>query len=346
MADKLLVTDHPLDRVIQIGNGKGGVGKTSLSANIAHEAARTGKRVLVVDLDPQGNMAEDLGYGVGDWDDEGEQLADALIEGRSLTPHSTGRDNLDVICGGANLRRAERELIVRSATGPDGTVDPETNNGHAFTALAGPLSQIAGDYDLVVLDSPPGFEGLLQAALGAARWLVVPAREDDSSLKGLGRIGEDWNEAQQRRHRVQFLAVVLFGTPTNASTKRAQAIEALQEVVPPGVVVAETVIRASTSAASSRYLGLTASEMAAAVAAKPQWFEIRRKKKSTFAPLPLPETPAIKEIGEDDVMRIVTATGGNVAALAEDYRQLTTEILDTIAQRQSDGLPTPATAGV
>lgn len=339
MADDIHVIEHPLDRVVQIANGKGGVGKTSLAANLAVEAARDGLQVLLIDMDPQGNLAEDLGYGPAEWDDDGANLAEALIEGSALTPRHSGREGLDVICGGTELRRAERHLVVNSAITHDGTVDPEHNNGLSYRALAYPLAQVAEQYDLVLLDSPPGFECLLQSALGAARWLVVPAKEDDSSLKGLSRIGQDFAAAVRASARIDFLAVVLFGTPSTATAKRAQAKERLAELVPEHTHLCQAVVRASTSAAAARYLGLSVSELSEAVAALPPWHEGLKRKGGGVAAkkektIPLPDTAALTELGHDEVLRVLRGTGGNLSHLAEDYDALAEELFNLINARE------------
>jgi len=86
-----------LDRVIAVINGKGGVLKTTLTANIGGMLASSGYRVLLVDLDPQGNLAEDLGYTASDRDDEGRALAQGLMFGGTIEPLSQIRPNLDVI---------------------------------------------------------------------------------------------------------------------------------------------------------------------------------------------------------------------------------------------------------
>jgi cellulose biosynthesis protein BcsQ len=353
MPDDIRVIDHPLDRVVQIANGKGGVGKTSLAANLAVEAAKDGLEVLLIDMDPQGNLAEDLGYGPAGWDDDGANLAEALISGGALEPNTSGRPGLDVVCGGTELRRAERHLVISTAVTHDGAVDAEHNNGAAYRALAYPLAQVAERYDLVLLDSPPGFECLLQSALGAARWLVVPAREDDSSLKGLSRIGQDFEAAVRAAARIDFLAVVLFGTPSTATAKRAQAKERLRELVPEHTALCDAVVRASTSAAAARYLGLAVSELSDAVTALPPWHEgLRRKggggakKKADPSPIPLPDTAALAELGQEEVLRVLRSTGGNLAHLAADYDALAEEIFTLINVREDAAAKQHAEAGV
>ena len=86
-------------RVVAIANGKGGVGKTSLTAGLAGLIAGAGYRVLTVDADPQGNLRRDLGYDSTD----GQSLASAIQSGTQLEPLRDVRPNLDCIPGGAAL---------------------------------------------------------------------------------------------------------------------------------------------------------------------------------------------------------------------------------------------------
>ena len=83
---------------VMVSNGKGGVLKTSLAANLSGLAATSGWRVLAVDLDPQGNLATDLG--VLDRSDGGEALLRAVAEGSALAPLKDVRPGLDLVAGG------------------------------------------------------------------------------------------------------------------------------------------------------------------------------------------------------------------------------------------------------
>src|SRR3954464_11757412 len=99
-----------LIRCIAFVNGKGGVGKTSLVANLAGLYAGGGYRVLVVDLDPQGNLGNDLGYlGAGRGDD-GEGLVSAVSTQHALLPMREERPNLDVVAGGSQLKELAEAL--------------------------------------------------------------------------------------------------------------------------------------------------------------------------------------------------------------------------------------------
>jgi len=87
-----------LGRVVAVVNGKGGVGKTTITANVGGLLASSGYRVLLVDLDPQGNLGEELGYTGHPSDDRGRALAQALVFGGSLVPEADVRQGLERIC--------------------------------------------------------------------------------------------------------------------------------------------------------------------------------------------------------------------------------------------------------
>ena len=177
------VLGESLMRVVTVANGKGGVGKTWTACNLAGLAAAAGWRVLLIDLDPQGNAGHLLGYRWEGESDDGQQVVDALMYGRPLTPPLTEvRPNLDVVPGGPVLDSLEDLLAGRIKRGH--TVDG---------VFAEALAPVAGEYDLIVLDTPPTRPLLLRLALAATRWIVVPTRPGRTSIEGLralaGEIG-------------------------------------------------------------------------------------------------------------------------------------------------------------
>ena len=96
-------------------NGKGGVGKTSLVANIAGLAAGSGWRVLAIDTDPQGNLARDLG--VLEQADDGANLRDAILARTPLAPLRAVRPGLDLAAGGRHLDSLVAEVQLMMARG-------------------------------------------------------------------------------------------------------------------------------------------------------------------------------------------------------------------------------------
>ena len=276
--------------VVAIANGKGGVGKTSIAANGAGTAAAGGWRVLAVDLDPQGNLARDLGY--HDRSDHGRALADAVEHAAPVVPMPDVRDRLDVIAGG----HATEEIEVRlRATGPE--------------ELARVITAAAGPYDLVLVDCPPATGILLDAALHAARWLLVPTRGDAASLDGLARVARRFASVREEANPdLELLGVVLFnfGVKDTATltAARGQVAADLAGAAP----VLTSFVRNSRKAPDDmRELGLTAIEYEETAATAPRWFVDRGAR------------------------RYSRSAGG----LAEDYAALTDEVLGLLLQPQA-----------
>lgn len=309
------MVDPRLTRVIAIMNGKGGVGKTSLAGNLAALTAAAGYRVLAVDLDPQGNLAEELGYVGSQADDGGAALTQAMQYGRQVTPVPLpDRPGLDVLPGGEFLEDLESVLAGRSSR--------STHRADPLSSLRVALAPVAGEYDLVLLDCPPGSPLLQTAALGAARWLIIPTRTDDSSRKGLVKVARRFADAQASGSAVELLGVVLFGVTTAAKKVRADARGDLERDLGEAAPVFSTVIRyAEAAAVEARRRGLPVHELEAAGLDAPTWYERLRN-------------PAMK----GDVVP------GSAASLAGDYAQLAEEILGEIQHRESETL-TGSTVG-
>lgn len=293
-----------LARVVAVMNGKGGVGKTSLAGNVGALTADAGYRVLLVDLDPQGNLAEELGYVGSAVDDGGEALAAAMAFSGQLMPQPV-RTNLDVLPGGEYLEDLENVLGTRS--------DRSSRRADAHTALARCLAGVAGEYDLVLLDCPPGSPALQTAALGAARWLLIPTRTDDSSRKGLLKVARRYVDARARGADVELLGVCLFGVTASAKKVRAEARADLERDLGEAAPVFETTIRyAEAAAVEARRRGVPVHDLEAAAMDGPRWFERLRNPSLT--------TPVVP---------------GSAASLASDYADLAGEILQTLRDRES-----------
>ena len=140
-----------IDRVVSLANGKGGVGKTTTAANVGGYVALAGSRVLMVDLDPQGDLARDLGYER----QGGRELFQALIAGTAPMILRNVRENLDVIPGGQDLEDIQGIMLSRSSRSDAGDF------GDMLYAVLAPL---ADDYDLILIDTPPGERILVEGA--------------------------------------------------------------------------------------------------------------------------------------------------------------------------------------
>ncbi len=158
-----------MTRIFCIANQKGGVGKTTTTVNLAAGLARVGQRVLVVDLDPQGNAT--MGSGV---DKRALALTvyDVLLESATLAEARTRSDKVgyDVLGANRELAGAEVELV-----------ELERRDRRLKEAIA----TVAPDYDFVLIDCPPSLSLLTLNGLCAAHGVVVPMQCEYFALEGL-----------------------------------------------------------------------------------------------------------------------------------------------------------------
>src|SRR5262249_12090349 len=152
-----------------------GVGKTSITANLAGQVAATGRKTLAVDLNRQGNLSRDLGIRRTKVDDQGRALRDAIVKGVPLEVAEAVRPNLDVAVGGEGLEDLTISITSLLMRG---------DFKGAYLGLATALAPMAHEYQLIVIDCPPESPVLDNLALAAARWVMIPTKSDDGSLDG------------------------------------------------------------------------------------------------------------------------------------------------------------------
>src|SRR5262245_19286204 len=151
-----------MSRIIAVANQKGGVGKTTTAINLAASLALADQRVLLVDVDPQGNLTSGVGR-KGETTEQGT-IYDALTsaEPRSDTRHfiiATGVDHLDLIPADRNLTGAEIEMV--------GIDRREERLRHL-------LAPVRDDYDYIFIDCPPSLGLLTLNGLVAADTVLIP----------------------------------------------------------------------------------------------------------------------------------------------------------------------------
>jgi len=158
-----------MPRIFCIANQKGGVGKTTTTVNLAAGLARIGQRVLVVDLDPQGNAS--MGSGV---DKRTLELSvyDVLLEqaGIAEARRRSEQGGYDVLAANRELAGAEVELVGLE---------------HRNTRLRQALAAVAADYDFVLIDCPPSLSLLTLNGLCSAHGVIVPMQCEYFALEGL-----------------------------------------------------------------------------------------------------------------------------------------------------------------
>ncbi len=287
--------------MVVVAQGKGGVGKTSLTANVAGLAALAGHRVLAVDLDQQGNLARDLGYEVTD----GEQLLQAFVSGQSAPVLPDVRRRLDVVPGGPAIADLLGIAFARSGRGGKDLSD-------LLEASLGPL---VGNYELVLVDTPPGERLLVEATLAIASYVVIPTRADEASLDGLERVAERCLAARERNPGLTLLGVCLFGVGSRSRRLATGVREVIAEMLGDVAPVFDTQIRHMESAAvDARRQGLLVHELeeAAATARKGRLAALRARRRP-----------------DDDLLT------RDASALAEDYTSLSREVMSRVAQLEA-----------
>jgi len=219
-------------KVFCVANQKGGVGKTTTTVNLAAGLAELGRRVLVVDLDPQGNAT--MGSGI---DKRALDLSvyDVLLENATIaeTRQRSPKGGFDVVGANRELAGAEIELV------------PLERRDKRLRAA---LSAAAGDYDFALIDCPPSLSLLTLNGLASAHGVIVPMQCEYFALEGLSDLVNTIKQVHANLNpglevigilRVMFDARITLQAQVSAQLKAHFGEKVFDTVVPRNVRLAE-----------------------------------------------------------------------------------------------------------
>src|SRR5919108_194614 len=202
--------DAPSSRVIAFANQKGGVAKTTTTLNLAVAFAEAGLRVLAVDLDPQGNLTMSQGFNP---DEIERSMFDVLVH---RLPIAEVIEPAEVDLAVSSIDLAGAELALASLIGRE-------------RALEKALVTIKGDYDYVLIDTPPSLGILTVNALVASDGVIVPVQCEYLSLRGLVQLQNTLTMIRENLNphvEIQGILPTMFDSRTLHSR---EAIEILEE---------------------------------------------------------------------------------------------------------------------
>ena len=194
-----------MGKIIAIANQKGGVGKTTTSINLSACLGELGKKVLVIDLDPQGNCTS--GFGI-----EKEQIQNTVYElilnkcsVKNSMMEVEGIENVTIIPSNVNLAGAEIELL-------------EFNEKEYI--LKNYIDYVKEDFDYIIIDCPPSLNMLTVNAMTTADSMLIPIQCEYYALEGIGQLITTINLVQQRLNsklKIEGVVFTMYDGRTNLS---------------------------------------------------------------------------------------------------------------------------------
>ncbi len=167
-----------MGKVISLVNQKGGVGKTTTSINLSASLAVLGKKVLLIDLDPQGNTTTGVGINKGEIE---KSIYDVLIGESKVTEAmiKTKYKNLYVLPATINLAGLDAELLEKSRT---------ENGFKKGEQLKNNLMDIKDSFDFIIIDCPPSLGVITTNALTASNSVIIPVQCEFFALEGITQL--------------------------------------------------------------------------------------------------------------------------------------------------------------
>lgn len=221
-----------MGRTIVIANQKGGVGKTTTAINLSASLAELGQKVLVVDMDPQGNTTSGLGV---EKNEKEYTVYELLLGECSIEDCLTESvcENLTVVPSNINLSAAEIELI--------GTEDKEF-------ILRDAVSSIKNNYDFILIDCPPSLNVLTINAMCTADTVLVPIQCEYYALEGLSQLMHTIELVRERLNpnlEIEGVVFTMYDARTNLSLEVVENVKSnlnqniYKTIIPRNVRLAE-----------------------------------------------------------------------------------------------------------
>lgn len=195
-----------MGKIIAIANQKGGVGKTTTSVNLGAGLAQVGKKVLLVDIDAQGNATTGVGIEKSELD---QCIYNVLVEDADVQGviQKTATENLDVLPATIQLAGAEIELVP--------TISREVRLQRA-------LQPVRDEYDYIIIDCPPSLGLLTINALTAADSVIIPVQCEYYALEGLSQLLNTVRLVQKHLNKnlaIQGVLLTMLDARTNLGIK-------------------------------------------------------------------------------------------------------------------------------
>lgn len=198
-----------LGKVFAVVNQKGGVGKTTTTINLAACVARLGKKVLAIDIDPQGNCTTGVGI-----EKDGDCVYDCIIGGldpKAVIQH-TAYENMDILPSGISLAGAEVEMVDKK------------NREYLLKEI---VDKVKDEYDYVLLDCPPSLGLLTINALSACDAVIVPIQCEFFALEGLSQLVTTVKMVKNSLNPdlyIEGVILTMFDSRTNLSSQVAEEV--------------------------------------------------------------------------------------------------------------------------